>query len=407
MHVLFIHQAFALPSEPGGTRHYELMKRCAKEGHEFSIVRSNLNYKTGRKTKAQELGEEKEFENLRIIKAFTPSFIHQSFFWRLVAYLVFMFSSLSNTFRVRSVDVVMGTSPPIFQAITAWISSILHRSPFLLEIRDLWPDFPVELGVLQNPIIIGLGRFLERFLYRRADHIIVNSPAYKDSITKKGIAADKISVVPNGVDVNMFDPNDKGEEIQQSLKLADKFIVTYAGALGEANDIPTIIRAAEHLKDHSEIHFLLVGDGKKRGDIESLVKKFELENVTLYGSVPKNEIPKLLAASDALVATLKNVKSFRKVYPNKIFDYMAAGRPIVSSIDGVIREVVEDSDGGIFVPPGKSAQLAEVIKELYNDPERRFEMGRSAREHVEENFHRDIQADQLTKVIENFGENQK
>jgi glycosyltransferase involved in cell wall biosynthesis len=246
---------------------------------------------------------------------------------------------------------------------------------------------------------------LERFLYARATHILVNSPAYRDYLMKKqGIADAKISVIPNGVDPAMFDPNARGEKTRATWNLGDKFVVTYAGALGQANDIATIIGAAERLRDRTNIHFLLAGDGKERASLEKLAQATNLTNITFTGPRPKAEMNDLLGASDACVATLQNIALFNTTYPNKIFDYMAAGRPTILGIDGVIRDVIEKAHGGIFVPPGDHAALAQAVLDLESDRERAKQMGRSAREYVVRHFNRHDQAAQFVELLERLSD---
>ena len=336
---------------------------------------------------------------MRVLRAYIYPSLHRSFFWRVVSFISFMLASVKTAFRAGKVDVVMGTSPPIFQAVSAWAVACVRRRPFLLEIRDLWPEFAVDMGVLKNPALIGLSRWLERFLYARATHILVNSPAYRDYLIDKGIPAAKISFIPNGVDPDMFDPDIKGERIRQEFNLTGKFVVTYAGALGIANDIQTILRAAHRLRENSAIHFLIVGAGKEGGNLERLARELGLTNVTFAGSRPKSEMAEILAASDACVATLKNIQMFSMTYPNKIFDYMAAARPTILAIDGVIRDVVESAKGGIFVPPGDDAKLAEAARYLCEDRERAERMGRAARAFVVEHFNRHQQAADFVRLM--------
>ncbi|HEX8091382.1 MAG TPA: sugar transferase [Blastocatellia bacterium] len=391
--VLLIHQAFASPDEPGGTRHYELARHCVREGLDFTIVASNLSYLTGRRAvEGEEAIAEQHIDGVRVLRAYIYPSLHRSFFWRVVSFISFMLASVKTAFRAGDVDLVMGTSPPIFQAVSAWVVAAVRRRPFLLEIRDLWPEFAVDMGVLKNPALVGLSRLLERFLYARATHLLVNSPAYRDYLIGKGIPATKISFVPNGVDPDMFDPSLRGERIRREFDLAGKFVMTYAGALGIANDIQTVLRAAGRLREQPEFHFLLVGDGKERGNLERLARELRLTNVTFAGSRPKSEMAEILAASDACVATLKDIAMFRMTYPNKIFDYMAAARPTILAIDGVIREVVESAGGGIFVPPGDDAALAEAARRLREDRPQAERMGRSARAFVVERFNRRQQA---------------
>jgi glycosyltransferase involved in cell wall biosynthesis len=302
--------------------------------------------------------------------------------------------------RAGEVDVVMGTSPPIFQAVSAWLISRLRRRLFLLEIRDLWPEFAIGMGVLKNPVLIWLSRRLESFLYAQATHILVNSPAYRDYLVERGVSPDKITLIPNGVDAGMFDPSARGEGMRSSLGVAGKFLVTYAGALGMANDIPTVLRAAKRLQNDADIHFLLLGDGKERLRLENLVRELSLTNVTFAGAIPKSRVPEALAASDACIAILQAIPMFRTTYPNKVFDYMAAGRPTILVIDGVIRKVIEAAKGGTYVPPGDEASLAEAIRDLSCNQEKARAMGQAARKYVVEHFDRSKQAEQFVELIQ-------
>jgi glycosyltransferase involved in cell wall biosynthesis len=296
-------------------------------------------------------------------------------------------------------DVIMGTTPPIFQAISAWLLSALRRRPLLLEIRDLWPEFAIDIGLLKNPALIRIARWLENFLYRRADYLLVNSPAYRDYLIAKGIAPSKISFIPNGVDAEMFDPSDRATALRQTLHLEGKFVAAYAGAIGMANDLDTVIAAADLLRDRKEIHILIVGDGKERKRLESEAARLRLDNLTFTGSFPKSQMRQVLAATDACIAILRNIRMFTTTYPNKVFDYMAAGRPTLLAIDGVIREVVERANGGIFVQPGDPRSLANAIIRLADDPNGAREMGANARQYVIEHFSRDIHAQQFAELI--------
>jgi len=402
IHVLLVHQAFVGPNEPGGTRHYEFARHCVAQGHEFTIIASNLSYLTGQETiqKSGLVGEQ-HLDGVKVRRAYTYPSLHRSFIWRVFSFLSFMVTSVATTFRSSNIDLVMGTSPPIFQAVSAWVTSKLRRRPFLLEIRDLWPEFAIGMGVLRNPILIWLSHLLERFLYAQATHILVNSPAYRDYLVQKGVSPDKITLIPNGVDTSMFDPSARGNGLRSSLGGASKFLVTYAGALGLANDIQTVLRAAALLQNDTNIHFLLLGDGKERQKLENMANEFGLNNVTFAGAIPKSRVPEALAASDACIAILQDIPMFRTTYPNKVFDYMAAGRPTILVIDGVIRKVIEAAGGGIYVPPGNDRALAEAVRELSRDQEKARAIGQAARDYVVEHFDRRKHADQFIKLIEN------
>lgn len=402
MDVLLIHQAFVGPGEAGGTRHYELARHCVDEhGFRFTVIASPISYLSGQATGRAEV---EDYDGVRVLRAYTPATLHRSFAWRIIAFLNFMITSGLLALRSGPADVVMGTTPPIFQAVSAWAVAAVRRRPFLLEVRDLWPEFAIDMGILKNPILIALARRLERFLYARSTHLLVNSPAYRDYLLSKDVRSDKISFIANGVEADMFDPDPcLGQAFRRTWGLQDRFVVSYAGAMGAANDIPTLLKAARRLLGSPSIHFLLVGDGKERTKLEALKEEWKLDNVTFTGAVPKTTMPEVLAASDACVAILQDIPMFRTCYPNKVFDYMAAGRPTILAIDGVIRQAMEEAQGGIFVPPGDDEALAAAVGALAADPKRARAMGGAARTYVLQHFDRRQQAEQFATLLRGLG----
>lgn len=399
MRVLLLHQAFATGREAGGTRHWELGGRLPQYGHHLTVVASAVSYLTGTSGQRADHGCEDE-SDVEVIRVPALSMHHRGFVWRVIAFLWFALASAVVGLRVREVDLVMGTTPPIFQALSAWLVATLRRKPLLLEVRDLWPDFAVGMGVLRNPLAIALARRVEWFLYAQATIVLVNSPAYRTALQRKGVPLSKLRLVPNGVDVSMFDPDGTGASIRERLGLQDAFLVVYAGAHGMANDLGTILQAAERLRVHRDIHFLFVGDGKERINLETEARSRELHNVTFAGAMPKTTMPEVLAAADVCIATLMNIPMFATTYPNKVFDYMAAGRPTILGIDGVIRTVVEDAGGGMFVPPGDGPAMAEAIECLYRDRARARAMGLAARQYVESHFDRARQAHDFATIVD-------
>jgi len=400
MDLLLIHQAFVGPNQAGGTRHFELASHLVDQGDGVAIVASDLSYLTGQKTNTGGgLVTREQIGKIRVLRAYTYPTLHKGFVWRVFSFVTFMLTSVWAGWKAGKPDLVMGTSPPLFQAASAWFISALRRRPFLLEIRDLWPEFAIEMGVLTNPVLIKLSRWLERFLYARATHLLVNSPAYKTYLINKGIPPEKVTLIPNGVDPDMFPLDLDGRPFREKLGVTEKFVITYAGALGMANDIPTILRAAERVRDEPSIHFVLIGDGKERANLERQAAEMQLPNVTFAGSFPKNEMGRVLAGSDACVATLQNIPLFSTTYPNKIFDYMAARRPTILGIDGVIREVVEAAQAGIFVTPGDDAQLADAARYLCRNRAEAQEMGERGRDYVVANFNRHQQAGEFVALV--------
>jgi glycosyltransferase involved in cell wall biosynthesis len=403
MKILLLNQAFVSPDEPGHTRHFEMAQYLRARGHDLVIVASDLNYQTGQRTVERTgLFAEQIIDGVRILRAYIFPALHRSYFWRIISFLSFMFSSVWTALTVKDADIIMGTTPPIFQAVSAWVVALIRQKPFLLEVRDLWPEFGVSMGVLKNPILISLARWLENFLYTRATHILVNSPAYKEYMLGKGMPENKITYIPYGTDVDMFNPNVDGSSVRMNLGLENKFVVLYAGALGQANDIDTILRAAERLNHESQIRFVLFGDGKERSRLEAESKRMNLTNVIFAGVCPKKEMPLVIASSNVCLAILQDVPMFRTTYPNKVFDYMAAARGTVLVIDGVVRDVIESSGGGVFVQPDNDEQLASTILELSNDPQRVKQMGLNARDYLVKHLDRRDKLNDTLKLLESL-----
>lgn len=395
MNALLIHQAFAAHADPGGTRHYELARHCAAQGITWTIITSPVDYLSGKKKELPAAAEEK---GIRVIRAGMPATLHANFLLRVFAFIAYMVSSFWRGVRVKKIDLVMGTTPPIFQAASAALVAAIRRKPFLLEVRDLWPEFAVDMGVLKHPVLIYFSRRLERWLYRRADHIVVNSPAYRPYLREKGVPDEKITLIPNGVDAAMFTPEAPWPPAFPEPD-RKRYHVAYTGALGPANDIDSLIAAAERLTADPGIHFWLVGDGKERTRLERLVQEKKLHNVTFTGAVPKTAMPGILQRMDLCVAILKNIPMFKTTYPNKVFDYMAAGKPILLAIDGVIREVIEDAECGLFTPPGDAEALVLAVLDFKDNPETGRRMGKQARAWVSEHFDRGRQGDLFCRLL--------
>ena len=399
MHILLIHQAFAALDEPGGTRHHELARHLAQRGHRVTIVASPVSYLTGTTRTGRLCWVERRSDgpHITILRAYTYPALHRSFVHRIFSFLSFMLSSFLIGLGVRSVDLVWGTSPPIFQGITAWLLSRLKRAPFLFEVRDLWPAFAVAVGVLHQPLLIHLSEWLERFLYRRAKVVVVNSPGYIDHVRQRG--ARRVELVPNGAETAMFDPSAGGQVFRQQHNLQDKFIVLYAGAHGMSNDLGVVLQAAKLLSDQPEIAFALLGDGKEKASLIAQAQELSLSNVHFLPPISKTTMPDALAAANACLAILKPVELYKTTYPNKVFDYMAAGRPVVLAIDGVIRQVIDEASAGIPVPPGDPEAIAAAIHQLYLHPELGRAMGLRARLYVETHFDRAQLADRLAELM--------
>jgi glycosyltransferase involved in cell wall biosynthesis len=402
MHILLIHQAFAALDEPGGTRHHELARYLAARGQRVTVIASPVSYLTGSPTTASVSSENgaEERTGVRVIRAYTYRALHRSFVHRVFSFVSFMAASFFTGLGIKNVDLVWGTSPPIFQGVTAWMLARLKRVPLLFEVRDLWPQFAIAVGVLRSRTLIRLSLWLERFLYRHADRVVVNSPGFINHVTERG--AKRVELVPNGADPEMFDPSDSGAAFRARHLLSDKFVVLYAGAHGMSNDLGVVLESARILADRTAVRIVLLGDGKEKTALQKQAESLGLTNLLFLPPVPKNEMAATLAGADACLAILKPLEEYKTTYPNKVFDYMAAGRPVVLAIDGVIREVVEAAGCGIFVQPGNPSTLAEAIVTLASDLERSRKMGLAGRKYLEEHFSRERIAEKFLGLLEDM-----
>jgi len=253
---------------------------------------------------------------------------------------------------------------------------------------------------LKNRPLIIASEWLERFLYRRADQMLVNSPGFIEHVQARG--GREIALVPNGADPQMFNPADNGNKFRQQHSLEGMFVALYAGAHGMSNDLVVLLDAAAQLRDTLEIAVVLLGDGKEKPALMEYAARLSLTNVHFVSSVAKTEMGGALAAADACIAILKPIEMYKTVYPNKVFDYMAAGRPVILAIDGVMRTVVEQAEAGIFVPPGDADALAAGIRYLAGHRRERQIMGEKGRACIEAKFDRCVLSAEMAQIMESL-----
>jgi len=403
MHILLIHRAFAQSNQPGGTRHIELSRALVSKGHRITVVTSTVSYlqaDSGRAIPAPSSRETIE-PGIEVIRCGGGT-SGGTFFSRLGGMFGFMFRGFAAGLSVRNVDLVWATSPTLFQALAAFLVGLLKHRPVILEIRDIWPDALEDIGALRNPLAIAVSRALAQVLYKNAKVIIINSPGFRAHLIACGVPAAKIHLVANGVDIDMFDPNSDGSDMRTQLDWQGKYVVLYSGAHGMANDLDTLLDAARGLKDFPEARIVLLGDGPEKARLIARAQAEGLDNVQFLDAVPKNEMAQILTATDCCVAHLKPSAMQAMVYPNKVFDYMAAARPTVLGIGGVIREVIEQAQGGLCTEPGDAEGMAAAIRRLARSPAEAKAMGRRARTHVETHFQRQVIAESLLRVLQEF-----
>lgn len=395
-----MHNTFPSGNEEGSGRQYDFAKQLIADGHQVTIIASQYSYVTGEvKGRTGLIVEELHPAGFRILRTWSARGYHASYARRVMGFATYMVTSFIAAVRVPRPDVLVAASPPITVAMIGGLVARLRRVPFVFEIRDLWSQVAADLGIVKNRLVLALVRAWERSLQRQARTVVINSPGFIPHVVKGGVDRARIAVVPNGVDLALFAPLADREVVRRALGFHGRYVVVYAGSLGLANDLPTIVAAAERLREYADVTFVLVGDGNRRRATEDDVAVRGLTNVRFVGAIPKQDVPRYLGAADATLCTLLDTPLFRTVYPNKVFDGMACARPVLCAVDGVIREVVDRSCCGVFVPPGDAVALANAVLSLRADPAAADAMGRRGRAHVEQHFDRWECARLMSRVL--------
>jgi glycosyltransferase involved in cell wall biosynthesis len=399
---MLIHQAFVGPSEPGGTRHFELASHLVKHGGEATVICSDISYLTGNPVAGVRAAPSSSASDggVQLCRVRTYSGYHKSYIQRLVAFWGFTLGALIAAVRMPRPGVVMGTSPPPFQAIAAYLASRWHRVPFVYEIRDLFWDYIAQTQGRGGGVASRVGRALERALCRRASVVMVNSPGFIPYVRDAGVEQSRIVLVANGVDTEMFSPARADRSAWRAFGCEDAFIVLYSGALGMLNDIETLLSAAKLLQDLPDLRVCLMGDGKERSRLMDAAAREGQRNIVFVPAQPKSAVPALVGSADVCVATLRDLPILRTVYPNKVFDYMAAARPVVVAIGGEIVTVIDAARAGTCVDPGDAAALAAAVRRMYDDRPAAEAAGARGRAYVCEHFDRGVQAMRFIEVLE-------
>jgi len=405
MKIVVIHQYFLRPGESGGSRFNEMTSYWVEKGHEVTVIAGQVHYASGDKApeyKGKVVVEEWQ-DGVRVLRAYTPSSFHRSIVGRMWAFGAFgLGASVALMTHIREADVVVATSPSLLVLLPGLVAKFGRKWPLIFEVRDLWPESAVSTGVLsESSPITKFAYFLERMGYKSADRINVLTPAFRKNITERGLAKDsKIVFIPNGADIELFEPGEPDLELRKRYGWEDKFVVLYAGAHGIANHLWQYIDAAELLKDRDDIVLASVGFGPQKDDLIAETKRRGLTNLHWIDAVSKEEMPGLLRSVDVGAAILKKVDTFKTVYPNKVFDYMSCGRATLLAIDGVARELVtNDAKAGVYAEPENPEELAEKIRWMADHQDEVKEMGVRGRRFVEENFSRSALAQRYLDVM--------
>jgi glycosyltransferase involved in cell wall biosynthesis len=403
MRILFFSQYF--PPEMGApaARTYELARRWVTSGAQVTVITAIPNHPTGVIPEAYRHAHffEEHVDGIRVLRTWIYAAPNRGFWRRSLNYFSFMASSLAQGLRAAGpADVVIATSPQFLVGISGWIASRLRGVPFVFEVRDLWPDSIAELDVLREGLVLHLLRRLEMGLYRQAALVVGVAQSTRDELVRRGIDPEKIAIIPNGADGQVFRDMEKYNGIRENLGLGRKFVVSYVGTHGMAHGLETVLQCADRLRDHADIAFLFVGDGARKQALEAYASSLQLPNVSFVGVQPREKIPSYIATSDVSLVPLRRKPLFRKVLPSKIFEIMGCSRPLILGVEGEAKVAVEEAVAGLCVRPEDPEALRGAILELYRDPARADALGRNGREYVRRNFCRDRLADRYLEVLQ-------
>jgi glycosyltransferase involved in cell wall biosynthesis len=375
MRILYLHQFFVTRAGAGGTRSYEFARRFVSRGHAVRML-----------TAGEGRQEVEGIEVVGVSGGYSDyvSATAVSYPRRMLAFARFGLAATAAALRGPRPDVIYATSPPLTMAVPALAAAARWRAPLVFEVRDLWPEAPIQMGALRNPLIRRAARALERLVLNRATRIIALSPGIQSGVQAAGAPSERVALVPNASDLDLFRPT----------PLPERFRVSYFGTMGEANDLAPVVEAARLLDG---VDFVLMGDGKHRARLERSAPP----NVTFTGTAPgKQGVAELAASSSACLTVFKDVPVLATNSPNKLFDTFAAGRAAIVNMDGWMRSLVEDNDAGVYVRAGDARDLAEKLAWLRDHPADVERMGRNARALAEREFDRERLAERALAVLE-------
>ncbi len=405
MRILYLSQYF--PPEVGATqtRAHEMAAGLIRAGHQVTMLTEVPNHPQGiiRPGYRGCFWVREQLDGIDVIRVWVKTSPVKTLRTRLAFYLSYMVNAtLAGLLLARGrYDVLYATSPPLFVGGTALALSFSRRIPMAFEVRDLWPESAVALGEVNNPRFVRWATWLEEACYRRARRVVIVTKGIRARLVERGFPAEKLALIPNGANTDLFRPQpDDGQSLRRELGLDDQFLLIYAGIHGIAQGLEVVLHAARQLADDPRFHFLFVGDGPCKADLVKLKQDMALPNVTMLDSQPREAIPAYLSAADVALIPLRRLDLFKSAVPSKMFDAWACGCPIILSIDGEARQVLERAQAGVFIPPESPKAMADAIRTLAADRERCQGYGANGRRLVEQYYSRQAQAQRLTELLE-------
>jgi glycosyltransferase involved in cell wall biosynthesis len=400
--ILFLSHYFPPEVNAPANRTHEHCRRWVADGHEVTVITGVPNHPRGELFPGYHNRwiQEERVDGIRVIRTWMYLTPNAGFTKRILNYVLFAATAALASLRVDRPDVVVATSPQFFCGIAGALVARLKRRPFVLEVRDLWPKSIVELGQLKPGPALTILEAMERWLYRSAAGVVVNTRAFVDHVAERGVARERIELVFNGIDPNLFSPRPPDAKLLAEHRLNGLFSVGYVGTLGLAHGLATVVDAAERLRQHPDIVFLLIGDGADRRSLEDSIERRDLTNVRILGLQPRHTMPAWIASIDVLLVSLRDLPVFETVIPSKIFEFLAQERPVILAARGEIRRMLVDAGAATIIDPEDPDQLAAAVLELKRSPEAALERARAGRKWVEAGFVRNDLARRMLAFLE-------
>jgi len=394
MKILYIHQYFVTPNEPGGTRSYWISKELIKHGHEVTMITTTRN-KNQQKVV--------NIDGIKVIYLLVPYNNKMSIIQRLIAFLKFMMLSSWYTLKLEKHDLAIVTSTPLTVGFPALIGKKLRRLPYVFEVRDLWPEVPVQMGGVKNKFLIKLLYWFEKKIYKNSEHVIALSPGMSDGVIAAGTPEKKVTTIPNMSKIKEFWPREKDHNLIKELGLdSNSFKVVYFGTMGLANAMDYIVDAAKYLKDEKKIEFVFLGGGALESNIKLICENEGLEFMNFYGKVPMERLSAIVNLCDVSLVTFSDLPILATNSPNKLFDTLSAGKTIIVNSPGWTKTMVEDNNCGFYVNPKNPKELANKIIELRDNPNICTTMGANSRILAETTFDKSILCKKFADTIDSL-----
>ncbi len=405
MHILYIHQYFATPNGTVVTRAHEFSLLWIAKGHKVTVLTTtaeltseDLRNATGRFLKKLNI------KGISVLAFNIPYRQKMSKSSRYLSWIAFLFVSVIMALLMKNIDVIYARSTPLTIGIPAIAAKWFRKTPFVFEVTDQWPEVPIELGVIKNKILIKLLLWLEKTIYQHSDSIVACSPGMADSIReamiREKLQEKPITVISNFSETQFYRPDIDGSGVRKEKGWADRLVFIHAGTMGKVNGLDFVTDAAERLKEHSDIIFVLIGEGNQKPVLERRVKELGLRNVQILPAVPKHQLPEVLAAADVGLVIIGNCPILQHNSANKFFDSLSAGKPVLLNYSGWQREILEQNNAGFGCKQYDVDEFVERVLYIRSHRGQLAQMGQNARQVAVERFDRDKLAMQVLSVLE-------